>query len=348
MFDDGVYKTATYLGVEKAENGQNLRYRFIIDGKEAVLPINNGENDYSIQNSLKKNHSYKLEIESNTVVSAEETAENVPAYKPLVSGVAGEKTLLNFLKTAIAPVGTTLYIYGGGWDWQDEKGGVQARTIGVSPDWVRFFYENNENFAYKEKSPETGYYPYNGYNEYYYAGLDCSGYVGWVLYNTFETENMQKSYVTGATGMAKKLAAKGFGEWSQEITETKPGDIISINGHVWISLGTCRDSSTLILHSTPSKSRTNKAGGGVQISAIGRSKACEAYNLADEYMSEYYPEWYRRYPAYLCDPDVYFSFTGENSGKFTWSADVLPDGENVRNMTPKEVLEAIFLKGLQN
>ncbi len=347
--------TASYLGVENygaeetnKDNKNSFRYRFLIDGQEVVLSVYNGTEgadgkyDYPIQNLLKEGYSYKLKISDNTVISAEEIKEDAPEYEPVVSGIAGEKTLLNFLKTAMEPVGTTLYIYGGGWDWQDVGSSVQTRTIGVSDDWVRFFNAQDENYTYKETDPKTSYYPYGEYNEYYYAGLDCSGYVGWVLYNTFETEDMKDGYVTGSTGTAKKLAARGFGEWTQEISEMKPGEMMSMNGHIWISLGTCADGSTLILHSTPSKSRTEQPGGGVQISAIGKSTDCEAYKLADEYMSKYYPEWYSRYPIYLCDPDVYFTFTGENAGKFTWSEDVLQDSENIKNMTPKEVLELLF------
>ena len=358
----GKNKTAVYLGIENygaeetnKDNKNNFRYRFDVDGRETVLSVDNGSidddgnYDYIIQNNLKENYSYKITVEGDTVVSAEEIYEDVPSYTPPVSGNPGEKTLLNFLKTALEPVGTTLYIYGGGWDWQDVGSSIQARTIGVSPDWLRFFNEQDENYTYKEPDgdsekadPTTSYYPYGEYNEYYYAGLDCSGFVGWAIYNTFETENMQDGYVTSSTSMAKKLAGRGYGDWTQDISAMKPGEIMSLNGHVWISLGTCNDGSTLIVHSTPSRSRTNQPGGGVQISAIGDSEDCEAYKLADRYMSEYYPEWYERYPIYLCDPNVYFTFTGENAGKFTWSNDIMPDSENVRDMTPDEVLELLF------
>lgn len=353
----GGYKTATYLGVENygatqisKDNKDNFRYRFEIDGIETVLSVENkgAENDenydYPIQNLLKENYSYKIKIEGDKVVSVKEIVENVPEYKPKVSGTPGEKNLLNFLKTAMEPVGTTLYIYGGGWDWQDVGSSIQTRKIGVSPDWVRFFNENDENYTYKEDAnPATSFYPYGGYNEYYYAGLDCSGYLGWTLYNTFETEDMKEGYVGGSTGTAKRLADKGYGTWTQDISDAmKPGDIMSINGHVWISLGTCSDKSTLIVHSTPSRSRTNQPGGGVQISAIGESEECEAYKLANKVMSECYPEWYGRYPIYLCDPDVYFTFTGETAGKFTWSADFMPDLEKIQDMTPKEVLDILF------
>ena len=48
------------------------------------------------------------------------------------------------------------------------------------------------------------------------------------------------SDVSGATGMAKKLYECGLGEWTQDIKapdgkngyEMKPGDVMSINGHV--------------------------------------------------------------------------------------------------------------------
>ena len=34
------------------------------------------------------------------------------------------------------------------------------------------------------KNPTSSYYPYGEWNQYCYAGADCSGYVGWVIYNT--------------------------------------------------------------------------------------------------------------------------------------------------------------------
>ena len=146
----------------------------------------------------------------------------------------------------------------------------------------------------------------------------------------------------------------GFGEWTQNIQaptgqngyEMKPGDVMSTDGHVWISLGTCRDGSVVILHSTPANSRTGQPGGGVEISAIGSSEECEAYQLADRYMAAYYPEWYSRYPVKLADPETYFTFEGENAGRFTWDTSGrgkgFSDGEGLRDMTPAEVLAWLF------
>ena len=372
-------KKMIYLGVENygaeetnKDNKDHFRYRFSDDGKEVVFSVDNGEMnaagvyDYPVQNVLKEGYAYNVTFQGETVTTAEETEEGKPeytSYTPAVSGTPGEMTLENFLKTAMMPVGTTLYIYGGGWNWQDDGSAVQTRTIGVSPDWVRFFEEQDENFTYKGKDGDeknvdasASYYPFGGYNEYYYAGLDCSGYVGWVIYNTFETENGKEGYVGGATGFAKRLADLGLGTWTQNVEGAGtgaeavdpvilPGDIMSLNGHVWISLGTCDDGSVVILHSTPSYSRTGQPGGGVQIGAVGQDESCEAYTLADHYMSEYFPKWYGRYPAALKKPENYFHFEGEKAGLFRWNTGEggsISDPAGLQKMQPKEVLVLLF------
>ena len=366
---DALYKGVDNYGAPNVnkDTKEYFRYRFLIDGSESILKIDSGEKnkdgsyDYPIQNQLKENYRYRIKIKDDTVISVKEleTADKT-AFVPVVSGEPGKRTLGNFLKTAMAPMGTALYIYGGGWDWQNVGSAVQARTIGVSPDWVRFFNEQDVNFTYRSKDgnesyadPSTSYYPYGEYNEYYYAGLDCSGYVGWTIYNTLETQSGKDGYVIGAVGISKMLSEMGFGEWTRDIAAPsvynnyvmKPGDIMSMDGHVWISLGTCSDGSVLIAHSTPAMSRTRQPGGGVELSAVGWSESCEAYLLADKYMSKYYPKWYERYPVKLADPSSYFSFTSQNAGRFTWDTkgnNGLTDPENVAAMSPSEVLEYLF------
>ena len=360
-------REAIYLGVENygapetnKESKPDFRYRFLIEGEEVVLSIDNGtmdeegEYDYPIQNALKEGYAYRITTEGDTVEAVQELPWDEPEFTPVVAGTPGEKTLTNFLKTAMMPVGTTLYIYGGGWDWQDVGSSVQARTLGVSPDWVRFFEENDESFTFKgvdgdeeHVDPTTSYYPYGEYNEYYYAGLDCSGYVGWVIYNTFETEDGKDGYVVPAVAMSKMMEDFGWGTWEHKLADRvmKPGDIMSMNGHVWISLGTCDDGSVVIAHGTPSDSRTNQPGGGVQLSAVGESEECEAYKLADTYMSRYYPEWYERYPAVVRDPEVYFEYTSDKAGRFTWDTTAeagLADPDGLQEKKPAEVLALLF------
>ena len=362
---DAVYHGVKNYGATKtnSDNKDKFKYLFEADGKTLTVKMSNGtpddegNYDYPLQNLLKEEYPYHITVENGTVTALQEIVDtSASSYTPPVTGSPGDTTLKNLLKTALAPVGKTLYIYGGGWDWQDVGSSIQTRTLGVSSDWVRFFEAQDTTYTYKDTDdakpdPANSYYPYGGYNEFYYAGLDCSGYLGWVLYNTFETENGKDGYVGGSTGFAKRLSAKGWGEWTQDIQAPdgangytmKPGDIMSINGHVWVSLGTCEDGSVVILHSTPSPSRSGQPGGGVQISAIGLDKNCEAYQLADQYMSEFYPDWYARYPVHLCDPEKYFTFEGENAGRFTWNMSTgLTDPDGLQNMTPEEVLDALF------
>ena len=52
-------------------------------------------------------------------------------YTAPVSGTPGLKTIKNLLATAMEPVGTTLYVYGGAWNWQDTAASNQATTIGL-------------------------------------------------------------------------------------------------------------------------------------------------------------------------------------------------------------------------
>lgn len=357
---------ALYLGVAgyggpKAtkENKENFTYRFKVDGKEVTYSMYNGEKidgeySYPIQNILKRGYMYYLKMEEGVITAAEpvKTGE-YEDFEPVVKGEAGVKTLTNFIKTALMPVGTTLYVYGGGWNWQDTGSGYQTRTIGVSPDWIRFFKERNEDYTYKDSSkPSESYYPFGEYNEFYYAGLDCSGYVGWVIYNTFEDQSGRPGYVVSSTGFAKDLA-KQYGSFSKDLEKTKmagcyktkPGDIVSINGHVWISLGTCDDGSSLILHSNPTESRSGMPGGGVQMGVISTTKDCEAYKLARNYAARYYPDWYSRYNIYLCNPLIYFDFTEPNAGIFSWDTSIgggLTDPDGIRNLTPAALLARFY------
>ena len=367
---EALYEGVENYGLEEVnkDTKESFRYRFLIDDEEKTFRIDPGKQDeygdygYPIQNILKEQYPYVICVMNDTVIAAKELPWTEDTeYEPVVKGIPGERTLANFLKTALEPVGCTLYIYGGGWNWQDDDAGVQAKSLGVSPDWVRFFEEQDENYTYKSKDgdeanadPTASYFPYGGYNEYYYAGLDCSGYLGWVIYNTFETEDGKDGYVTFASNTALMLSEMGLGEWTQDIAapaegnsyEMKPGDVMSINGHTWISLGTCDDHSIVILHSSPADSRTGQPGGGVEISAIGTSEECEAYQLADWYMSEYFPEWYERYPVKLADPETYFTFEGESAGRFTWDVssdeEVFADPEELQDMTPSDVLSFLF------
>ena len=280
-------------------------------------------------------------------------------YTAPVSGTPGERTLKNYLKTALEPVGTTLYVYGAGWDWQDDLSSNQSMTIGLSQSWIDFFQQQDANYTYKNSAdPAHSYYPHNSWNQYYYAGLDCSGYVGWVVYNVMHTQNSVNTdndgYVMSSTKMAKTFADKGWGTWTRDIKSFKPGDIFSMSGHVWTVLGVCDDGSIVFLHSTPSDSKAGQGGGGVQLSALNPNsdddKNCEAYKLVTKYMTKYYPEWSERYDAVLRSYDAYAApatgspFKETWSGNFSWNLDGtgLTDPDGYADMSAAEILADLF------
>lgn len=269
-------------------------------------------------------------------------------YKAPVSGIAGQRTIKNFIATALEPVGTTLYIYGGTWDWQDVGSSNQAKSIGLSQTWVDFFQSSDDTFTYRyNNDPTRSYYPHSRYIQYYYAGMDCSGYVGWAMYNIMNNIGDGEGFVEPAATMARTFAETyNYGTRTQNFTsyDFKPGDIFSMTGHVWICLGVCDDGSLVILHSTPSDSYSGNPGGGVQISGIGESANCEAYALAQEYMERYFPEWSSRYPAVFRSYDSYTYMPNNYTGKFSWNLDGtgLLDPDGYVDMSAEEILEDLF------
>ena len=276
-------------------------------------------------------------------------------YTAPVHGTPGVRTLKNYLQTAMNPVGTALYVYGGSWDWQDVNSSNQALTIGLPQSWIDFFQQQDANYTYiNDDDPAHSYYPHNKWNQYYYAGVDCSAYIGWTIYNVMHTESttndQSDGYVMSAVKMAKAFADKGWGEFTRDIKSFKPGDIFSMSGHVWTVLGVCDDGSIVFLHSTPSDSKAGQGGGGVQLSALNPNsdddKNCEAYKLVTKYMTKYYPEWSDRYDPVLRSYDSYATPASgsEYSGNFSWNLDGsgLTDPEGYANMSAAEILADLF------
>ena len=335
-------------------------------------------------NELKQDETVRIVVDSDDHVTKLFRMFIAEDYTAPVSGVPGKLTLKNFLATAMEPVGTALYVYGGSWDWQDVNSSNQAMTIGLSQSWIDFFQSQDANYTYKYNDDHSeSYYPHEQWNQYYYGGIDCSAFVGWSVYNTMHTTNGSvangdKGYVMSATSQAKNFAeTQKWGTWEPGTIKTdsngkpvldengksirtytpndfKPGDVFSMNGHVWICLGKCQDGSLVILHSTPSDSINGKGGGGVQINGVGTSKNCQAVKLAEEYMSKYYPQWWERYHEVYKNFDSYTtvkdsadpkSLDGFNrvGGKFSWTlGNTLTDNEGYAKMSADQILADLF------
>lgn len=205
--------------------------------------------------------------------------------KAEISLPAGKSTLKKLLQTALEPVGSTMYVWGGGWNKADTGAGKEARTIGVSARWKQFFLQQTSSYDYRTTRYQIS------------DGLDCSGYVGWCIYNILNTKSGNTGYVMLAQKMASNFASRGWGTYKEswQVSDYKAGDIMSSSGHVWIVVGQCKDGSVVIVHSSPP---------GVQLAGTPDKKGntnSQAVRLATYYMKNYYPEWYQKYPNCLKD-----------------------------------------------
>ena len=388
LFFKGILTSYKYLGVEgygniskeAVLNPERKIYKFLnTNKKEELFNIYPGDiinqtypldydkykledGAYPIQNKLVEGYEYELKIENNIIRDVVQITKVENKYNPPIINTPGLRTLKNFILTAFQPVGTTLYVFGGAWDFQDVGSSNEARAIGISLNWIKFFDDHNTSYTYKDKNKEKSYYPFEGFNEYYYAGLDCSGYVAWSIYNTLYNVSLSKEgYVMSAKLISKYLSTLNYGTWKHYSNisnpdyillakEIKVGDIISTDTHVMIVLGKCNDSSFIIMHSTPSNSKTGSPGGGVQITAVNPnesgSKNCEAYILCKEYMEKYFKKWNKRYDAFVMDTEKVFNFISEETGIFHWDLQngVLSDRENYTDKTAKEILIDLFNK----
>lgn len=235
-----------------------------------------------------------------------------------------------FLRNAIKPAGSTLYVWGGGWNAADDGSGETALYSGVWPEWAAWFRSRRQGYSYApgRKSWE------NGNREWRFYGLDCSGYIGWCVYNSVKEHRSRSGYVAPSLKMADSLAEYGYGSVKKCTPQDSfcPGDIVSIDGHCFICLGKCGDGSVLIVHSAPN--------GGVQVSGtVPDGSSSQASGLAAGFMRTHYPEWWESFAregTYAKPADVYL-----NGKKFSW--DMARDFSDSRDMKYKSAQEVLHI-----
>lgn len=238
-------------------------------------------------------------------------------------------TIKNFLLGALQPVGSTLYVWGGGWAQPT------ATYIGVYPKWKTWFDSHNGsyNFAnYQDLSVTTRA-----------KGLDCSGFVGWSTYQVMETVSGRGSgYVAEASTIASVYAGRGYGTLRSQATLSKKnyigqftaGDVGSMSGHTFIVLGQCSDGSLVIVHSTPPCVQIN----GTTTPSGGWDS--EAVTLAKRYMNQYYPNLMKKFNLSCSVGSSYI----RASNTMRWNTKTLTDPDQYKKMTAGQVLEDIFSK----
>ena len=264
-------------------------------------------------------HEYHLHMpgENWKLVKVAEPPKEIPSrvnpnriYKTTVNG---KKTLKTYLQNAMVPCGRTLYIWGGGW------GGIGTDTsiIGYQSSWQNFFNE----YA-------TEGYDYTRYRYDYGKGLDCSGFAAWTLYNTIYKTNGARNLVKQSTTVASFYAKEGWAKLAEGSSDQtyKPGDVVSMSGHVWISLGQYADKSVLLVHSSPK---------GVQISGTSGTAA----SRAAYYMKKYYPEW--PYEARTVGSS-YLKYVGKARWITSGSKAILKDPDGIQDMSAAQVMKLLF------
>lgn len=241
----------------------------------------------------------------------------------------GRSTIKNFLKVAIRPIGSTMYVWGGGWNKADTAAGTEAKQIGLSKRWRAFAAGKKNNYNYRN------------YRYKIHDGLDCSGYVGWCVYNILNTKNGKKGYVYSASKQAKKFSDMGFGGYkkSSAVRNYKAGDIMSSTcsccGHVYIVIGACDDGSIVIAHASPA---------GVQLSGTvskAGKKNSKALKLAKKYMKKYHPDWYKKYPE-LGRGTSYLAHYAQMRWDINHDNGFLSDPDGYTRMSAEEILKDLY------
>ena len=259
-------------------------------------------------------------------------AGGVPCYTP------GLRTIKNFLSAAMQPVGSTCYIWGGGWSQNNGKASATAKHIGVCPQWKNFFdaQDSSYDFNHHRIHAKNGSKPPDP--QKVSLGLDCGGFVGWVLYNTFHTRSGEgKGYVFAGKRRIKHFVKKKWGSAvkPKKIKNYKAGDILVFHGeHVYISIGERSDGSVVLVHAS--------APGVLICGTVSRSadEKSEAVALAAEYMGRYYVEYDKKFSGlgYMRNGDYLSKYT-----QLRWHINgVMADPENYANMNPEQVLKDLF------
>lgn len=241
---------------------------------------------------------------------AEETSSEMEKYD-----------LSSYLKTAVEPVGKVMYIWGGGWNEEDTGSGQETRQIGLAPNWIEFANQQDASYNYEDHLYEI------------HNGLDCSGYVGWVLYNTMETANDQDGYVDYSQLLTTHLVDQEFGTIipADQIVEYEAGDILSNEEHIFIVLKEMDDGSLLLTHSSPPGVRisgTPDRNGNINSQAVG---------AAQEAMQKYAADWYAKYPDCFVDASFLTDYD-----LFRFDPQVMTDKEEIKKMPAADLINYLF------
>lgn len=244
-----------------------------------------------------------------------------------ISAPGEAHTIKNYLLGALQPVGSALYVWGGGWAQPT------ATHIGVYPGWVTWF------------NSQGSYYNYQNYMDLSAAtrakGLDCSGFVGWSTYQIMQSKSgVGNGYAVEASTVASVYAGRGYGTLRSQSALSKnkylgqfhAGDVGSMSGHTFIVLGQCSDGSLVIVHSTPPCVQINGT------TTPDGAYNSEAITLAKQFMERYYPSLVKKFGLSCSVGTSYI----RASNMLRWNEKTLSDPEGYGNKTAGQILADLF------
>lgn len=158
---------------------------------------------------------------------------------------------------------------------------------------------------------------------------DCSGYTGWVVYNTLFTKSGGPYLAQPSSSFGSYLQTKGHGSYGA-IDTVLPGDIICRDGHVFIVIGRCSDGSYVLIHSS-------SKGRGVELAGTGYGS--EAQELAKKYMTKYTPL------SYTSASDKYSvskSYLSNYHYRFRFNSKLVSDPDNYYSMNASQILSDLY------
>ncbi len=299
----------------KSRNGYKLTGWLSLSGKKYYLdPDNDG---VRVENTKKTIDGVTYSFSTDGVATEIDMTDD----DPKTTASTGTKTIKNYLKGALLPVGQALYVWGGGWNDSTRKG--------VSPTWKQWY------------NSQSSSYDYNNYRDLSDGnrakGLDCSGFVGWAAYQVMHTtSNVGDGYTVVASDVGSYYADLGWGtivnqsKLSSTNYKIYPGDVGYNDGHTWIMLGQCSDKSCVIVHSTPQA--------GCQIAGTPTPDGdytSEAIQLAEKYMSRY--AGYTKYDYHTSSGNYV-----RNGNYLRWNRSTLSDPDGYLKMTAAQILYDLF------
>ena len=242
--------------------------------------------------------------------SAEPVTINVPEEPAL-------PTVKEYLRGALEPAKGCLYIWGGGWNGGDPS--EEAVSFGPSPRWKELFDRYGVDYE-----PEA-YLSHDG--------LDCTGFLGYSVYQVFGDRYSNNGYVaqSGTVGLRYQYLFGSAYIPFEKVVRHHAGDVMFRDGHVWISLGECGDGSVLLIHASPPNvtlAGTPTPDGNYESQAVA---------LAQRYMRLIAPDAIEKFP-YTCTASESF-LTDYNS--YSFPETVMIDPEGLRNMSADDVMRVL-------